>query len=232
MCADFLNLKKDLDLFIENDIEYFHIDIMDGHYVHNFSLGFGLCRAISSYTDTVQDIHLMIDNPEEFIPMFAHIKGSIITFHPEVVYHPLKTIELIRQHGARAGIALNPTQSIESLKPLLPYVDLLCVMTVVPGFVSQSLVPGGIDKLRETVEFVHKHGYEIEVEVDGNVSWKNLPKMRDAGAQVFVAGTSSIFESGGDVHHNIRRFRSILEGSDPLGSRLSKQIGDFTCPGE
>jgi ribulose-phosphate 3-epimerase len=214
MCADFLNLKKDLDLLIENDIEYFHIDIMDGHYVQNFSLGFGYCRAICSYTDTVQDIHLMIDNPEEFIPMFAQIKGSIITFHPEVVYHPLKTIELIRRHGARVGIALNPAQSIESLKLLLPHVDLLCVMTVVPGFVSQSLVPGGIDKLRETVEFVQTHGYEIEVEVDGNVSWKNLPKMRDAGAHVFVAGTSSIFESGGDVQNNIRRFRSILEGGE------------------
>ena len=156
----------------------------------------------------------MIDNPEEFIPMFAQIKGSIITFHPEVVYHPLKTIELIKQHGARVGIALNPARSIESLKLLLPHIDLICVMTVVPGFVSQSLVPGGIDKLRDTVEFVQTHDYEIEVEVDGNVSWKNLPKMRDAGAQVFVAGTSSIFESGGDVQNNIRRFRSILDGGE------------------
>jgi ribulose-phosphate 3-epimerase len=213
MCADLLNLKKDLDLFLENDIEYFHIDIMDGHYVHNFSLSFGFCRAISSYTNTVQDIHLMIDNPEEFIPMFAQVKGSIITFHPEVVHHPLRTIQLIKQHGARAGIALNPARSIESLKLLLPHVDLLCVMTVEPGFVSQTLVPGGIDKLRETVEFVEQNGYKLEIEVDGNVSWDNLPKMRDAGAQVFVAGTSSIFESGGDLRKNIRRFRSILAGN-------------------
>jgi ribulose-phosphate 3-epimerase len=211
MCADLVNLKKDLDMFVENDIEYFHIDIMDGHYVQNFSLGFGFCQAVSSYSGIPQDIHLMIDNPDDFIPMFARIKGSLITFHPDVVDHPLRTIQLIKQHGARAGIALNPSQSIETVELLLPHVELLCVMTVVPGFVSQSLVPGGIDKLRETVEFVHKHGYELEIEVDGNVSWDNLPKMRDAGAQVFVAGTSSIFESGGDLEKNIRRFRSILE---------------------
>jgi ribulose-phosphate 3-epimerase len=111
----------------------------------------------------------LIDNPDAFIPMFAEIRDSIITFHPEVVYHPLRTIQLIKQHGAKAGIALNPAFTIESLKPLLPHVDLLCVMTVAPGFVSQSLLPGGIEKLR------------------------------DAGAQVFVAGTSSIFENGGDL---------------------------------
>jgi ribulose-phosphate 3-epimerase len=211
MCADLLNLKKDLDLFIDNGIEYFHIDIMDGHYVHNFSLGFDFCRAISSYTDTAQDIHLMIDNPEDFVPLFARIKGSIITFHPEVLYHPLRTIELIKHHGARAGVALNPAQTIESLRPLLPHVDLLCVMTVIPGFVSQNIIPGGIEKLRETVDYVRSHGYELEIEVDGNVSWENLPKMRDAGAQVFVAGTSSIFERGGDLRRNIQRFRSILK---------------------
>ena len=214
MCADLLNLKKDLDLFIDNDIEYFHIDIMDGHYVPNFSLGFAFCQAISSYTGTPQDIHLMIDNPEDFVPLFARIESPIITFHPEVVSDPLRIIQLIKRHGARAGIALNPAQTIESFRPLLPHVDLLCVMTVVPGFVSQSIVPGGIDKLRETVDYIRSNGYELEIEVDGNVSWENLPKMRDAGAQVFVAGTSSIFESGGDVQNNIRRFRSILEGGE------------------
>jgi len=211
MCADLLNLKKDLDLFIENGIEYFHIDIMDGHYVHNFSLGFDFCRSIAAYTDTPQDIHLMIDNPEDFVPLFAGIEGAIVTFHPETVYHPLRTIEMIKGHGARAGIALNPAQTIENLRPLLPHVDLLCVMTVVPGFVSQNIIPGGIEKLRETVDYVRSHGYELEIEVDGNVSWENLPKMRDAGAQVFVAGTSSIFEHGGDVRANIARFRSILK---------------------
>jgi len=212
MCADLLNLGKDLDLFIDSGIEYFHIDIMDGHYVHNFSLGFDFCRAIAAYTDTTQDIHLMIDNPEDFVPVFSQIEGSIITFHPEVVYHPLRTIQLIKSHGARAGIALNPAQRIENLRPLLPHVDLLCVMTVVPGFVSQKIVPGGIEKLRETVDYIRSHGYELEVEVDGNVSWENLPRMREAGAQVFVAGTSSIFESGGDLRTNIHRFRSLLEG--------------------
>jgi ribulose-phosphate 3-epimerase len=214
MCADLLNLKKDLDLFVDNGVEYFHIDIMDGHYVRNFSLGFDFCRAIAACTDTTQDIHLMIDNPEDFIPLFAQIEGAIITFHPETVYHPLRTIQLIKSHGARAGIALNPAQTIENLRPLLPHVDLLCVMTVVPGFVSQKIVPGGIEKLRETVDYVRSHAYDLEVEVDGNVSWQNLPRMREAGAQVFVAGTSSIFERGGDLKKNITRFRSILDGGE------------------
>jgi ribulose-phosphate 3-epimerase len=210
MCADFLNLKHDLDIFRKHEIELIHVDIMDGHYVRNFTLGEGICEKVAAYTDIPLDIHLMVDNPNSFVGDFARFSGSIITFHPEVVENPLATIDSIKKHGAKAGIALKPDQPLERFDNLLPHVDVLCVMTVVPGFAGQRLFPGGIERLRSAAEHVQIHDYRLEIMVDGNVSWDNLPRMRDAGAQIFVAGTSSIFEKGGDLDQNIRRFRTIL----------------------
>ncbi len=212
ICADFLNLKKDLDILIAQKIDYIHIDIMDGHYVCNFAMGLDFCKALNSYADIPLDIHLMIENVDEFIPDFAQFKNCIISFHPEVCYHPMRTIQLIKSYSARAGIAINPVLQIESIKYLLPDIDIISIMTVHPGFASQKIIPGSLEKLREIVNYIHSRGYSMEIEVDGNVSWQNLLKMRDAGAQVFVAGTSSIFEKGGDLRKNIMRFRSILKG--------------------
>jgi ribulose-phosphate 3-epimerase len=211
MCADPLNLKDVVDVFMKYGIEYLHIDIMDGHFVRNFALGMGVCESLATYTDIPLDIHLMIDNPQEFIVDFARFKKCIVTFHPYTVPDPMGVVELIKENGAGAGLALEPAQPVKRYRDLLPHLDLLCVMTVQPGFASQKIVPGGIEKLREVVRYIRSQDYDLEVEVDGNVSWRNLPEMRDAGAQVFVAGTSSVFEKGGDLAKNIRRFRSILE---------------------
>ena len=211
MCANFLDLKTDLDVFVELGIELIHIDIMDGHYVHNFTLGMGICETVAAYTNIPLDIHLMIDNPNAFVEDFAGFRDSIVTFHPEVTDNPFDTLETIKKRGAKAGIALKPDQPIEHYGELLSQIDVLCVMTVVPGFAGQKLVPGGIETLRTTAEFIRNHNFQLEIMVDGNVSWENLPKMRDAGATIFVAGTSSIFEKGGALDQNIRRFRSILE---------------------
>ena len=146
---------------------------MDRHYVRNFSLGLDFCKVLAAYTDIPLDIHFMIENPDDFITDFAQFKNCLLTFHPEVCLHPMRTIQSIKSYGARAGISLGP--------------DRICIMTVHPG-------------------------YAPEREVDGNVSWQNLPQMRDA--QVFVTGTSSIFEQEGDLSKNILRFRSILEEAE------------------
>jgi ribulose-phosphate 3-epimerase len=216
MCANFLNLERDLDLFVRYGIEMIHIDIMDGHYVHNFTLGIGICEKVAAYTDIPLDIHLMIDNPDSFVQDFAGFSGATVTFHPETADDPPRTAQAIRNLGARAGIALRPDQPFEAYHTLLPHVDVLCVMTVVPGFAGQRMVPGGIERLKSMAVYTGGLEHPPEIMVDGNVSWENLPRMRRAGAGIFVAGTSSLFERGGDLERNIRRFRAILAENDPV----------------
>ena len=210
MCADFINLKAAVDTFADNGIEYLHIDIMDGHYVPNFTLGIDYCRALRGYSDIPLDIHLMIEDVDKYGPEFAAIPNSVITFHPEVCYHPLRTLQAIRKAGARVGIAIDPSLSIESVKPLLAEVDLVCVMTVNPGYSGQKLIPQTLLKMKDLADYIRQQGYAIEIEVDGNVSWDNIPSMMSAGAEVLVAGTSSLFDQKSKLSDNIVRMRQLL----------------------
>ena len=210
MCADFLDLKFAVDTFIEEEIDYLHIDIMDGHYVPNFALGVDFCRALYAYGDIPLDIHLLIDNPDEHVGTFAPFTGSVLSFHPEASSNPPATIQRIEDSCMRPGLVLRPDLSLESVKPLLPTVELLCIMTVYPGYAGQSLVHGTIEKIAEAVAYTGQEGLDLEIEVDGNVSWTNIPRMIEAGATVFVAGTSSIFSGEGNLRDNARRFREML----------------------
>jgi ribulose-phosphate 3-epimerase len=211
MCTGFLNLKEELDLFCKHGIEYLHIDIMDGRYVPNFSLGIDFCMAVYNYSRIPLDIHLMIEKPDRYIEDFSSFENSIVCIHPETCSKPLETLLEIKSFGAGAGIVLSPSISLESVLHLIPHIDMITVMTVQPGHAGQRLFEPALKKLREVSEYIEKNGFGIEVEVDGNVSWKNLPRMIKAGANVFVAGTSSIFERDGDMEKNIMRFRKVLD---------------------
>ncbi len=210
MCADLLSLKTCLNIFTDEGIDYLHIDVMDGHYVPNVGLNADFCRALAGYTDIPLDIHLMVENVDRFIPQFAGFTNAVVSFHPETSRHPLRTIQSIHSFGARVCIALDPSIAIEQIRYLLPEADMVCVMTVNPGYSGQELISGMIEKIGEVSACCREMENAIEVEVDGNVSWENLPKMIQAGANVFVAGTSSIFTQGTDIRENIKHFKSLI----------------------
>ena len=210
MCADFLHLEDQLELFKKMKIDYLHVDIMDGHYVPNFTLGPDFCRALDRGSPIPLDIHLMIEDVDSYLPAFAGFEGAVVSFHPEVSYHPVRTVQLIKSYGARAGIALDPSKGLEHIKYLLPDVSLVCVMTVNPGYAGQNLIPQTLPKIKELADYISGQGLQVEIEVDGNVSWKNIPVMIKAGADVLVAGSSSIFKAGEDLEKNIVRIRNLI----------------------
>ena len=213
MCADFLHLKDVVDVFEDEGIDYLHMDIVDGHYAPNFTLGVGICKSLHEYSRIPLDIHLMIDNPDRHIETFSSLTGSILSFHPETIPNPAATLKRIERAGLRPGIVVNPDLPLRQITPLLSHVVLLNIMTVHPGFAGQSLVPKTMEKLAEAAVLVESEELPVEIEVDGNVSWKNAPLMHEAGARVFVTGTSSIFSSEGSLRDNVRRFRETVTPS-------------------
>jgi ribulose-phosphate 3-epimerase len=211
MCADFLHLAEELRLLEAYGIDWLHIDVMDGHYVPNFSLGLDYCRALASATRLPFDVHLMVEHPECHIDAFATLPGARLTFHPETVRQPIRLVQRIRELGAAVGVAIDPAQAVEQFRHLIPLVDQVLVMTVNPGYAGQKLLSHCIAKIRELKQWLDREGVATEIEVDGNVSWENIPKMTEAGASILVLGTSSLFEKHRPREECLRALRALRD---------------------
>lgn len=208
MCADFRNLESTIKKLEAAKVEYLHFDIMDGNFVPNFTLGPSILKCIREITNIPFDLHLMIKNPENHLNLFEVRLEDIVSVHVESTIHLQKLLQKIRQLGAKVAVALNPSTPICMIEDILGDIDIVLVMTVNPGFAGQKLIPSSLEKIARLRRYIFEKGYpNIEIEVDGNVSYKNAKKMRAAGADIFVGGTSSIFIKGKNIVENINKLR-------------------------
>lgn len=211
MCADFRNLENTIKKLEETKVEYLHFDIMDGNFVPNFALGPSILKCIREITNIPFDLHLMIKNPENHLELFDIRPGDIVSVHVESTIHLQRLLQKIKQLEAKAAVALNPATPIYMIEDILEDLDMVLVMTVNPGFAGQKLVPATLKKIARLDKYLQGKGFDhIEIEVDGNVSYENAKKMRAAGADIFVAGTSSIFIKEKNIVENINKLRVCI----------------------
>jgi len=208
LSADFARLGEEVQAVEQGGADYIHVDVMDGHFVPNITIGAPVVKALRPVTALPLDVHLMIENPDTYIPDFAAAGADIITVHQEAVPHLHRTVQLIKSHGKRAGVSLNPATPIETLDLILAEVDMVLLMTVNPGFGGQSFIPFTLKKITRMRAMIERSGRDIELEVDGGVKASNIAEIAKAGADVFVAG-SAVF-SGGDYARNLAELRGAL----------------------
>jgi ribulose-phosphate 3-epimerase len=207
LSADFAKLGAEVRAMEAAGADYIHVDVMDGHFVPNITIGPGVVRALRPHTKLPLDVHLMISPVDPFVKDFADAGADILTVHPEAGAHVHRTIQLIKSLGKKAGISINPGTPVEAIDPVLDMVDLVLVMSVNPGFGGQSFIEGALDKIARLRARIDATGRAIDLQVDGGVNDKTAPLVRAAGADVLVAGTAGF--AGGPAHYadNLRRLR-------------------------
>ncbi|MBR3868811.1 MAG: ribulose-phosphate 3-epimerase [Clostridia bacterium] len=211
MCADLMNLQNGVNELKNAGIDYLHIDIMDGSFVPNITLGFDLINAIKSVTDMPLDIHMMVNEPSKFFDMMNLDENDIICVHYESDIHIHRVLSQIHAKGCKAGLALNPQTPLESMKYLTEYIDMALIMTVSPGFAGQKMFAGAERKVADARKFLDDSGFShIPIEVDGNISIENGRKLSICGADIFVLGTSSLFIKDKDMTQSAKEVRSAL----------------------
>ena len=207
LAADFSRLGEDVASVDKAGADYIHIDVMDGHFVPNISIGPDVVAALRNRTALPFDVHLMISPVDPYIAKFAEAGADIITVHPEAGPHLHRTLQLIKQHGKKAGVALNPGTGVEAIDHLLGDVDLILVMSVNPGFGGQSFIRSQLDKIRALRARIDGIGRPIDLEVDGGITTETAPLAIDAGADVLVAGTATFAGGPGRYAANIAALR-------------------------
>lgn len=213
MCVDLMNVEKSVRELEKAGVDYFHIDIMDNHFVPNITLSTDFIKSIRRISNLPLDIHLMIENPENSLQLYEGCKpDDIISIHYESTIHIQRALSQVKKLGCKVGLALNPGNPLCVIEDLLDDIDVILIMTVNPGFAGQRLVPATLEKIKRCREVIEeKSKRDIMIEVDGNVSFENAERMHKMGADIYVAGTSSIFSPGETIVENTIKLRKIIE---------------------
>ncbi|MEA3487066.1 MAG: ribulose-phosphate 3-epimerase [Thermodesulfobacteriota bacterium] len=208
LSADFNRLGEEILAVEDAGVDLIHVDVMDGHFVPNITIGSPVVASIKKTARVPLDVHLMIDDPDKYIQSFADAGSDIITVHAEATVHLHRTVHLIRKLGAKAGVALNPATPLAGIEQVIGDIDLLLIMTVNPGFGGQKFIESMLPKIRAARDMIDGASPDVLLEVDGGITLQNIGDVEEAGVDIFVAG-SSIFLSG-DYGQTIKKMRAIL----------------------
>jgi len=210
LSADFARLGEEVAAIEDGGADWVHVDVMDGHFVPNLTIGAPVAAAVHGVTDLPLDIHLMIENPDDYLEDFAQAGARVLTVHQEACPHLHRTLQRIRALGMEPGVALNPATPVAALEEIAPELGLVLIMSVNPGFGGQSFIAGSVEKVARTRALLDRVGGSAEIEVDGGVDASNAAALRDAGATVLVAG-SAVYGHAEGAAAGVRALRTALE---------------------